>query len=362
MVKDQLHYIYRGEFSTKISDMLLTLAEANLEKTGESSKVKKRVYFIMVECLQNITRHQEARDKSISDIPGIFVVQKKKDDYFITTANYIANRNINPLKAKLDKINSMNKEELKAYSTDVLTMGEVSDKGGAGLGLIEMARKSGNKIGFDFKGINQDASYFYMQTKVPSVTDGDVDTHAVPIDNSGLMDVITFHELISGKNVKLIYQGEFSQENVISILKMTEQNFDAAQDGIPLKKIFAISVEMLQNIFKHADYREETVDKSGVFIVAQDKNNFIISTGNLVLNDKLEKVKQSIDDINKMSDDELDATYSRVLMQETLPTKKSTGLGFIDLRLKSGNPLSYLVDAVDGRFSFFSLQISFSVN
>ena len=73
MQKDDLNYIYRGVFSQSITDGILSLAEANMEKAGESSKIKKRVFTIMVEGLQNITRHQEVDEKVTShDEKGVF--------------------------------------------------------------------------------------------------------------------------------------------------------------------------------------------------------------------------------------------------------------------------------------------------
>jgi hypothetical protein len=55
MQKENLSYIYRGVFSQSITDSILSLTESNLEKQGEDSKTKKRVFTIMVEGLQNIT-------------------------------------------------------------------------------------------------------------------------------------------------------------------------------------------------------------------------------------------------------------------------------------------------------------------
>ena len=43
--------------------MKKTRSESNLENVGEASKIKKRVFTIMVEGLQNITRHQEIEEK-----------------------------------------------------------------------------------------------------------------------------------------------------------------------------------------------------------------------------------------------------------------------------------------------------------
>ncbi|HCC30807.1 MAG TPA: hypothetical protein DEQ03_12275, partial [Marinilabiliales bacterium] len=145
MQKDNLSYIYRGIFSQSITDGILSLTESNLDKQGEDSKIKKRVFTIMVEGLQNITRHQETDDDAYVNETGIFIIQDVKSRYYITTGNPILKKNIPNLENQLNKINSLDAEELKLYYKKVLNDNIISDKGGAGLGLIEMARKSGNK-------------------------------------------------------------------------------------------------------------------------------------------------------------------------------------------------------------------------
>ena len=45
----------------------------------------------------------------------------------------------------------MSPEELKVHYLEKLKTTELSDKGGAGLGMIDMARKSGNKLGYKDK-------------------------------------------------------------------------------------------------------------------------------------------------------------------------------------------------------------------
>ena len=66
----ELSYIYHGHFSQKITDLIIMLAEASMNQAGESSKIKKRVFSIMVESLQNITRHQDVVDEHQGFFPS----------------------------------------------------------------------------------------------------------------------------------------------------------------------------------------------------------------------------------------------------------------------------------------------------
>ena len=205
MNQENLGYIYRGKFNQEITDNILKLTETNLQRQEGQSKVKKRIYSIMVEGLQNITRHQddagdiEKKEESL----GIFVIQKVDSLYFITTGNIVENNVIPHLKSLIEKINGLNKEELKAYYKQVLSDGSLSDKGGAGLGLIDMARKSGNKLFYSFREVDKIHSYFYLHT-VPVTDDFLVDEEKIAVT---LKKINKIHYTLNQENVLLIFNG-----------------------------------------------------------------------------------------------------------------------------------------------------------
>ncbi len=162
----ELSYSYKGDFSQKLTDSILSLSETNMEASNEPLKNRKKVYFIMVESLQNITRHQQSKE-----LDSFFSIHKAQNGFLITSGNIIANEHIASLREKLEKVNSMNSEQLKEYYYSVLSSGAFSEKGGAGLGLIEMVRKSGNKLIYDFTKFNETHSFFYFQTNVKTTAD-----------------------------------------------------------------------------------------------------------------------------------------------------------------------------------------------
>ena len=130
MRKENLGYIYRGLFTQNITDSIIALAENNLESSGESSKVKKRVFSIMVECLQNVTRHQTPESVKVvtPEQSGIFVIQNKNQAYQITSGNVVEKSAIPHLQGMLNKINSLEKDDLKNYYKQILENGSISDK------------------------------------------------------------------------------------------------------------------------------------------------------------------------------------------------------------------------------------------
>ncbi len=170
MMDRDLQMIYEGEFTQEITKSVLAIAEKNFEHDGIDSSVKKKVYNVMIESLQNICKHQySAADKNTAAFsPAIFIIGMKDKDYFIITGNQIANAAIAGLKNRIDEINSRDKEGLKILYKEARLKSNISDVGGAGLGLIDMARKSGNNLEYHFNPTDETISFFTLMTSISS--------------------------------------------------------------------------------------------------------------------------------------------------------------------------------------------------
>jgi len=353
MQKDNLSYIYRGIFSQSITDGILSLTESNLDKQGEDSKIKKRVFTIMVEGLQNITRHQETDDDAYVNETGIFIIQDVKSRYYITTGNPILKKNIPNLENQLNKINSLDAEELKLYYKKVLNDNIISDKGGAGLGLIEMARKSGNKLTYDFVELNDTYSYFYLNTEISHNETEPVQSTVNP--KKSLENIKEIHKILNSEDIVLIFNGIFNQESLLNLLSIMENQM--MEHNLNLKKkVFNIMVEMLQNIVKHGANGKNSGENPGIFFINQKNNSYQLNTGNYILNSKVKELQQKIEYVNSLSMDELNDFYEKSLFNFQIDSSKEAGLGLIELRLKTNRKITYEMTEFNEIFSFVVLQ------
>jgi len=170
MTERHLILIYEGEFTQEITKSVLSMAERNLESVGEEQNIKRKVFNVMVECLQNICKHADTMKKEL-ERKAIFMIGKENDSYHITSGNYIFNENVEGLKNKLEQINNLDKEGLKVLYKELIKASELSDKGGAGLGFVDIARKSGQKLEFDFEYVDTAHSFFSFKTKITRAND-----------------------------------------------------------------------------------------------------------------------------------------------------------------------------------------------
>ncbi len=163
MLDNSLILVYEGEFTQEITKSVLAMAERNMDSSGEESTTKRKVFNVMVECLQNIVKHAADVKHNHS---AIFMVGKHDNEYIIVSGNPIQKGGIDDLKERLDHINSLDKDGLKNLYKDIIKNTEISDKGGAGLGFVDMARKSGNKLEYDFIEMDSDSSFFCLKSSI----------------------------------------------------------------------------------------------------------------------------------------------------------------------------------------------------
>ena len=168
MKRQQLILAYEGEMTQQLTKAFSSMAEESMQKEHEDERVKRKVFHVMVESLQNVTRHSHDPDTGEPVTPGsgIVLVGKQTEAYYVTTGNVIANDRIEALRDMLDHINSLDPDALKKHYKEKLRASRLSDKGGAGLGFIDMAKKTGSSIEYQFVPINDTSSFFVYRIQI----------------------------------------------------------------------------------------------------------------------------------------------------------------------------------------------------
>ena len=165
MREENLLFVYRGVITSENSVPLLLLLEKEMERSEFSYLGRKRLFMFVLESLQNVSRHKDSCDTAAM---SIVVYSKTDGGYSVSTGNVISSSNIPDLKERLDGINKLNVDEIRSVYRRMLSNSKISSKGGAGLGLIEMAKKTGNRLDYDFLEIDDEKSYFILKKTVDS--------------------------------------------------------------------------------------------------------------------------------------------------------------------------------------------------
>ena len=165
MSAQDLILAYHGDFTQETTKSILTMAERGLEAAEEDPSIKRRVFNVMVESLQNIVKHNDA---PAGIQRAIFLVGREANRYTIMSGNPLHKNRVDALKETLNRLNTLDKEGLKGLYKDIIKDATLSEKGGAGLGFVDMARKSGDKLTFDFPEMSNDYCFFCLSVNVSS--------------------------------------------------------------------------------------------------------------------------------------------------------------------------------------------------
>ena len=164
--------MYKGAITFDLVTSVIETLDRKIGLLEENKRVQKMFYSAAVECVHNLYHHMDEVKGSFEDISehdarsGLITVIAKDDYYNILTGNFIPTRNVFNLKSKIDEINVTDKEGLRTLYKDTLSNGEFTDKGTAGLGLIQLARKTGERLNYKFDKVNSEYSYFTFQIKI----------------------------------------------------------------------------------------------------------------------------------------------------------------------------------------------------
>ena len=152
-----IHYETIGELIHTFKDQI--------HARGIQTGTYKKVLLVMIESLENIMKHSECCPSG--QAPGtkytpVFTVRKNLGQFIILSSNAVKKQNIPPFKDKLDYLNTLDQQGLKEFYKKTITNGLFTNRGGAGLGLIEIAKISGKKITYEFSPIDDHCDRFNM--------------------------------------------------------------------------------------------------------------------------------------------------------------------------------------------------------
>lgn len=325
---DDLTMSYSGVFTDTMTDMIIDLSEAYLEANEQLGKLKKKTSFLVAECFQNVVRHgaREREAADITDSAESFVIRFKNRACFIASENTLPNKQVKALQDKLIEINKHEKQELKGLYKRILEGGDFSDKGGAGLGLIEMARKTENKLSFSFRPKDENSTVFCFLLVLHA--ENHVDKTGEYTDE--LSEVEDLIRLLREEKQFLFYKGEMEQDIMLPMIHIVEKNLGLHDEMyITRMRLYHASVEIMQNISVHSSLIAEK--HTGSISVGQAEGRYSIKSSNPVDTISREYLDKVLTKIKSMDKEELNQQYRQKLRSKSKGGSFKGGLGFIDL-------------------------------
>ena len=163
-------FSYKGDISSDVINLILDSVEKKTEETDDPAKTRKKVYNVLVESLQNLYHHVDSVPDDFEDQGayrfGLIVISRDNKGYQIVAGNFVSREKKKSLEEKIIKINNSSAEEIKELYKFILHHQKISEKGGGGLGLVDIARKTGNKLEYVFEEYDATHMFFTLTVKI----------------------------------------------------------------------------------------------------------------------------------------------------------------------------------------------------
>jgi len=359
MKDDRLLFIYRGAVTGPNSVSLLFLLEKDMLNSEFSLTGRKRLFMFVLESLQNVSRHMDLSEHA--DM-SLVVYSRNESGYTVTTGNVIHRDDEAGLREQLVFLNGLEKEELRELYRKKLGSNNLSEKGGAGLGLIEMAKRTGNKLDFDFIKIDDELQYFIISKSV------DVSGQSMNRGQEKLIftgdNIMRLEKMMAENDILSVWSGHLTSDIEKQVLSFTETRMNEEDLALAAqRKIFNVMVECLQNISKYNPGPEiERELGLPVAMMVMEGNGVKITTGNIISNSSIPRLRTKLETVNSYDSKGLKELYRITLSGDRLNAEQTGILGLIDIARKSRNKLDYDFDRVNEDYSYYSLSVLVDIN
>ena len=351
---EHLMFAYRGEVTEDNSAGLLTILEREMEFSEFNPLGRKRLFMFVLENLQNITRHGISKN---DEVTSLVVYSKTGDGYTVSTGNALKKGEVKGLRKNLEKINSLDPEKVRDVYRTMLQDSSIGNKGGAGLGLMEMARKTGNRLDYDFLSIDDKYSYFILSKTVDAGGKGISEPGSEVAFDSG--KVANLERTMKSNDIIFIWAGPLTHaisKELLSFSEATMREKDLEQNLH--KRVFATLIELFQNVAQHSPgYDAEQKYGIPLAMIRKRPTSFIITSGNLIRKSDIEHLVRKLEMVNSYDEEGLKKLLKVALMGQDF-SKITTGyMGLLEMARRSGHRLTYKFEEVNEDYSYYTITV-----
>ena len=156
---------FSGEITSEVITNLIEKTESIFAENPTYLPLRKVTIHVFVECIQNLFHHALAIEEGKPKF-GVCYLVYFENSIKVITGNYILKERVQMITDRANQINSLSKDELKALYKLILNNDEFSEKGGGGLGMIDIARKTGTKMEYEFIPVNEKVLFYVLKINI----------------------------------------------------------------------------------------------------------------------------------------------------------------------------------------------------
>jgi hypothetical protein len=166
--------IYSGPLWASGIDGMAEMLLKRLEFDDIPLNAFQSVFSIFVEQMNNMMMYSADKERRTNSegnpleiSKGIFILGVQDTEYFIQCGNVVTNYSAEILKTRIDYLNTLDKKGLRQYYKQQMHAENSNlESKGAGVGLIEIARRASAPIDYEFEPYGNGLQYFTIYITV----------------------------------------------------------------------------------------------------------------------------------------------------------------------------------------------------
>lgn len=172
-------------------------------------------------------------------------------------------------------------------------------------------------------------------------------------------DLYELREIFDSQHIMVCFNGPINAALIEEIGRALRDYLNHQQETpSAVADIFAVYIEMTQNIRRYADMHSQLHGaSSAAIIVSREGGHYVVSAGNVVTAADGVALQSRVTELAAMDAAELKKQFKAQLRQPREYLQGSAGLGLIDMARKASQPLSATLRSIDATRSFFSLRV-----
>lgn len=156
-------FAHIGRLEHQALRKLVEVTEHASLANGDPSTVRKRLVNVVIEGLENLHHHPDPAHRTST----IALLTSDEAGYKLAIGNTMHAAVATHLEHRIGIMNAMDDADLRAHYLGALALSDRTEKGGAGLGLLTMARKSARPIATHTASVDGEVVFFGMEFWIP---------------------------------------------------------------------------------------------------------------------------------------------------------------------------------------------------
>lgn len=174
-----------------------------------------------------------------------------------------------------------------------------------------------------------------------------------------ITDLYDLRALFDAQQIMVCFNGPINAALIEEIGRALRDYLNHQQEApSAVADIFAVYIEMTQNIRNYARQHGDVVGASNAaIVVSRDDGRYVISAGNVIRGQDGKALLARVAELASQDAKALKSAFKTQLRKPRETLEGSAGLGLIDIARKASAPLSAAVREIDQTRSFFSLRV-----